>query len=98
MNLNELKQKLQPQLHEFTIQNFKIFIHRPSGRDFAKCDTVTSTLVLCVKDENGDPIFADEDIEGRINVNSIDYKYQSEIYGAIVNLVTADKVDEIEKK
>lgn len=98
MNLNELKQKLQPQLHEFVIEGFKIYIHRPSGRDFAKCDTVTSTLVLCVKDKNGDPIFADEDIDGRININSIDYVFQNKIYEAIVGLVTVDKTDEIEKK
>lgn len=99
MNLNELKKKLQPVLKQFVIEGFTIYIHRPNGRDIALCTDVANTLVLCVKDENRDPIFSLEDIEGRINVNSIDYIFQTKIYEAIINLVSdASQVDEIEKK
>jgi hypothetical protein len=37
-------------------------------------------------------------VEGRINVNSIDFKMANKIYMGIMDLVSADKVDEIEKK
>ncbi|HEJ0245396.1 TPA: hypothetical protein SLO98_005050, partial [Klebsiella pneumoniae] len=51
------------------------------------------------KDENGDPIFSGEDIDGRINVNSIDYVMQGKIYQAIIQLVSdSNPVDEVEKK
>ncbi|CSQ01243.1 Uncharacterised protein [Shigella sonnei] len=44
-------------------------------------------------------IFAEEDIDGRINVNSIDFVIQNEIYSAIIALInTAKPVDEVEKK
>ncbi|MDA6170797.1 hypothetical protein OSK39_22445 [Escherichia coli] len=60
---------------------------------------VAQTLILCAKDENGDPIFSDEDIDGRINVNSIDFVIQNEIYAAIIKLVNdSNPTDEVEKK
>lgn len=99
MNLEKLKQKLKPQLHEFEIEGEKIFIHRPAGKDFQQCTDMANTLILCVKDENGDPIFANEDIDGRINVNIIDFTNQGKIFAAIMKLTeVADPVDEIEKK
>lgn len=99
MNLMELKKKLQPELKPFEFEGFMLYIHRPNGRDFAKCIDVANTLILCVKDENGDPIFSDEDIDGRINVNSIDYVMQGKIYQAIIQLVSdSNPVDEVEKK
>lgn len=99
MNLNELKKKLQPKLHTFDIEDTTIYIHRPTGRDFEHCTDIKNTLILCVKDENGDPIFSGEDIDGRINVNAIDFVMQNEIYAAIIALVSnSNTVDEIEKK
>lgn len=99
MNLMELKKILQPELKPFEIEGFTLYIHRPSGRDFASCTDVANTLILCVKDENGDPIFSGEDIDGRINVNSIDYVMQGKIYQAIIQLVSdSNPVDEVEKK
>ncbi|EAY3776714.1 hypothetical protein H2359_004698 [Salmonella enterica] len=99
MNIQNLKNKLKPKLYEHKLEGETVYIHRPSARDFSKCDNVENTLIYCVKDENGDPIFASEDIDGRINVSSIDFQYQNELYGAILKLVTEmDKVDEVEKK
>ncbi|WP_318389588.1 hypothetical protein [Enterobacter sp.] len=99
MNLNELKKKLQPELQPHVVMGETIFIHRPNGRDFAQCNDVANTLILCVKDENGDPIFSCEDIDGRINVGSIDFVIQNEIYTAIVGLIAeSNPADEIEKK
>lgn len=99
MNLNELMKKLQPERKPFVVMGETIFIHRPNGRDFAQCTDVANTLILCVKDENGDPIFSSEDIDGRINVGSIDFVIQNEIYTAIVGLIAASNpADEIEKK
>ncbi|EFH8976934.1 hypothetical protein K7223_004899 [Escherichia coli] len=99
MNLQALQKKLQPELHPFVIAGETIHIHRPNGRDFAECTDVSKSLILCVKDENGDPIFSNEDIDGRINVNSIDYVIQNQIYTAIIKLISdANPMDEIEKK
>ena len=98
MNLNELKKKLQPKLHKFEIEGTELYIHRPSGRDMPQCTDIPSTLILCVKDENSDPVFSDKDEEGRINVDSIDCTFQVKIYEAIIALLEVDKTDEIEKK
>ncbi|HAO1978108.1 TPA: hypothetical protein IHJ63_000599 [Escherichia coli] len=99
MNLNQLMKKLQPVLQPYEVEGETIYIHRPNGRDFAKCTDVAQTLILCAKDENGDPIFSDEDIDGRINVNSIDFVIQNEIYAAIIKLVNdSNPTDEVEKK
>lgn len=99
MNLQALLKKLQPELHPYEIEGETIYIHRPNGRDFQKCTDISSTLILCVKDENGDPIFADEDIDGRINVQSVDYILQNKIYAAILQLIQdSNPTDEVEKK
>ncbi|MDF2784216.1 MAG: hypothetical protein K0S95_751 [Pantoea eucrina] len=99
MNLDSLKKKLQPKLHAFEIEGEKIYIHRPTASDINKCTDVASTLVLCTKDENGDPIFSTEDIEGRINVSIIDASISNSIYTAINKLFESEnQVDEIEKK
>ncbi len=99
MNLEKLKQKLKPALVPFKILDETIYIHRPAASDLLKCDSVANTLLYCVKDENGDPIFSVEDIEGRINVGSIDFLYQKKIYDAISKQAEdADSITEIEKK
>lgn len=99
MNLESLKKKLQPKHHEFRIDDETIYIHRPTANDFGKCIDLASTLVVCVKDENGDPIFSTEDIDGRINVNMMDSIQLNKIHTAIMNLFTTEEsVDEIEKK
>ncbi|GEM_PF-852597 len=99
MNLENLKKKLQPQLHKFEIEGETLYIHRPMSMDIAKCVDRDSTLIVCVKDENNDPIFSTEDIEGRINLSILDSSHLDTIYIAIMNLYkTSDVVDEIEKK
>jgi hypothetical protein len=65
MNIEQLKQKLKPALHTFEIETgITVQIHRPTQRDLPECKSLESTLVLCVKDENGDPVFSTEDVEG----------------------------------
>lgn len=99
MNLESLKQKLKPQLEKFDLVGEVVYIHRPSAVDLLKCETMASTLVYCVKDENGDPIFSETDVEGRINVGAIDFMHQKVLFEAIQKLTqSADVVDEIEKK
>ena len=99
MNLENLKKKLQPKHVPFEIEGEKIYIHRPNINDISKCKDVPSTLVYCVKDENGDPIFAIEDIEGRINVNMMDSTILNKINEAILKLFNdADPIEEVEKK
>nr|WP_287855300.1 hypothetical protein [Klebsiella sp.] len=99
MNLENLKSKLKPQLEKFELVGEVVYIQRPSASDLPKCDTIASTLIYCVKDENGDPIFADTDIDGRINVGSIDFIHQKTLFDAIQKIAeVSDVVDEIEKK
>jgi hypothetical protein len=99
VNLEKLKQKLQPKRHEYKIDDAVIYIHRPTANDMDKCKTMADTLVLCVKDENGDPIFSTTDIDGRININSCDVLIGNSIYAAILKLFESENpVDEIEKK
>lgn len=99
MNLDALKKKLQPKLHPLDIEGEKVYIHRPTAHDISKCTTVVDTLVLCVKDENGDPIFSIEDIDGRINVNMMDSIHLNYIHDEIMKLFKeADVTDEFEKK
>lgn len=99
MNLENLKKKLKPQLEKFELVGEVLYIQRPSASDLPNCNTIASTLIYCVKDENGDPIFADTDIDGRINVGSIDFIHQKTLFDAIQKLAEAsDVVDEIEKK
>lgn len=54
MNIENLKTKLKPKLYEHKLEGETVYIHRPSARDFSKCDNVENTLIYCVKDENGD--------------------------------------------
>lgn len=100
MNLESLKKKLQPKRHEYKIDDDTIiFIHRPTAMDMEKCKTMANTLVLCTKDENNDPIFSDQDIDGRVNINACDIVIGNAIYAAILKLFeTENSVDEIEKK
>jgi len=99
MNLQILKSKLQPKLHPMDIEGETIYIHRPTALDIPKCVDVSSTLIVCVKDENGDPIFSMEDIDGRINVNMMDSIHLNRIHDEIMKLFKkADVTDELEKK
>lgn len=99
MNLENLKKKLQPKHVPFEIEGETIYIHRPNIADVNKCTDMQNTLVYCVKDENGDPIFSLEDIEGRINVNMMDGAILGKINLAILDLFKeTDPIDEIEKK
>ncbi|MGR5944905.1 hypothetical protein [Enterobacter sp. C4G1] len=99
MNLQNLKSKLQPKPHPMDIEGETIYIHRPTALDIQKCTDLASTLILCVKDENGDPIFSNEDIDGRINVNMMDSIPLNRIHDEIIKLFKeADVTDELEKK
>lgn len=97
--LDKIKNAMKPKLHEVEINGVTFWIHRPTIKDYSLCDTLEKSIVLCVKDENGDPIFATEDIEGRVNVTQIDVKFANELYGKVLDLiVTEDVANEIEKK
>lgn len=99
MNLENLKKKLKPKLVPFEIEDETIYIHRPTLNDINSCNTIPKTVLHCVKDENGDPIFSLEDIEGRININVMDSTLINKIYTAISVLFTeSDPIDEVEKK
>ncbi|AXU95897.1 hypothetical protein CI789_12015 [Erwinia persicina] len=99
MNLEEIKNKLKPKLHPLDIEGVTLYIHRPTARDFEAClQSNEAIILLCVKDENNDPIFSNEDIEGRINIQSIDNVFVTTIVTEVVKLFTDDNADEIEKK
>lgn len=99
MNLEEIKNKLKPKLHPLEIEGITLYVHRPTARDFEAClNSNESIILLCVKDENGDPIFSNEDIEGRINLQSIDNVFVTTIVSEVIKLFSTNAVDEIEKK
>ncbi|MEQ0737194.1 hypothetical protein [Enterobacter asburiae] len=99
MNLQALQKKLQPKHQPLDIEGETIFIHRPTANDISKCVDVASTIILCVKDENGDPIFSNEDIDGRINVNMMDSIHLNRIHDEIIKLFKGSDIqDELEKK
>lgn len=96
--IDRIKKALKPELHEVVINDIKFWVHRPSIQDLVKCDSIENTLMLCVKDENGDPIFAKEDIEGRVNVSQLDYVFGQKLYQEVVKLTGTETVEQIEKK
>lgn len=99
MNIEEIKNKLKPKLNPVEIEGVTLFVHRPTARDYAECLKSNEAIVLlCVKDENGDPVFSNEDIEGRINLNSIDNVFVNTLVSEVIKLFAFDAVDEIEKK
>lgn len=96
--LDKIKNALKPQLHEVELHGISFWVHRPTMKDFASCDTLENTLVLCVKDENGDPIFSKEYIDGRVDVTQLDFTYANELYREVTKLLDIDSTDAIEKK
>ena len=97
--LDKIKNAMRPQLREVVVNDVPFWIHRPSIQDFDKCNSLANTLINCVKDENGDPIFSDSDIEGRVNVSSMDFKFAQELYMEVAKLLeVSNSVDEVEKK
>ncbi|HIE9727045.1 TPA: hypothetical protein ACXRYW_005340 [Klebsiella variicola subsp. variicola] len=95
--IEKIKKAMKPELHKFNlVDDVDVYIHRPTISDAPKCDTLSNTLILCVKDENGDPIFSDSDIEGRINVNTIDSTMAGKIFNAIMKILNVP--EDIEKK
>lgn len=99
MNLEEIKNKLKPKLHPVEIEGLTLFVHRPTARDYEECVKSNESIVLlCVKDENGDPIFSNQDIDGRINLHSIDNVFVTTLVAEVIKLFALDTVDEIEKK
>ncbi|HAT5009553.1 TPA: hypothetical protein I9774_000405 [Serratia marcescens] len=101
MNLQDLQKLLKPKLHKIDFHGMELYIHRPSSADFDKCTDAKMTLIHCVKDENGDPIFTDGEIQGRIDVNSIDAMYVGELNQKVIELWTSEassQVEDLEKK
>ncbi|EFD1058386.1 hypothetical protein FEL34_22420 [Escherichia coli] len=100
MNLQDALKKLSPKKHSFIIEEVELFIHRARSKDIEALNKPLEAIMVCTCDENGDPIFSTEDIEGRINLNALDSEYVSKIYMAIIDLYkdTSDIQDEIEKK
>lgn len=100
MNLQDILKKLSPKKHTFNIEGAEFFIHRARSKDIEALNKPLEAIMVCTCDENGDPIFSTEDIEGRINLNALDSEYVSKIYLAIIELYKdqSDIQDEIEKK
>lgn len=97
--LDKIKNAMRPQLREVVVNDVPFWIHRPSIQDFDKCNSLANTLILCVKDENGDPIFSDSDIEGRVNVNTLDFKFAQELNQEVFKLLKdSNDTDDVEKK
>jgi hypothetical protein len=99
MNLQELMKALKPVLKTVTLSNGVVLnIHRPKLSDFEKCDTPKSTLILCVADSEGNPVFSDDDT--LVNINNVDTMLVNEIYTEVLGLWSANdkSEDDIEKK
>jgi len=96
--LDKIKNAMRPVLNEVQVNGVTFWVHRPTMQDLEKCNNLQNTLTLCVKDENGDPIFSTEDIDGRINVNTLDFQFATDLYVKVVNLTKGDNLDEVEKK
>ena len=99
MNLQDVLNKLSPKKHAFEINGVSFFIHRARTKDIELLSKPIECLTVCTCDENGDPIFSTEDIDGRVNLNALDSEFVSKTYLAIMELYKeADVVDEVEKK
>ncbi len=99
MNINDLKKLLKPKLHKIEFHGMELYIHRPSSTDFEKCIDAKATLIYCVKDENGDAIFSNGEIANRVDVNSIDALFVSELNQKVIGLWTeSNPMEETEKK
>lgn len=98
MNLQELMKALKPVLKQVTLSNGAVLnIHRPKLSDFEKCVTPKSTLILCVADSEGKPVFSDDDT--LVNINDVDTMLVNEIYTEVLGLWSGDvSEDDIEKK
>lgn len=96
--IDKIKNSMRPKLNEVLINEIPFWVHRPTMQDLANCTSLQSTIILCVKDENGDPIFSDTDIDGRVNVTTMDFQFAQDLYKEVLKLTNTDSVDEIEKK
>lgn len=95
--IEKIKKAMKPELHKFEITDgVEVYIHRPSISDAEKCTTLQQTLIICVKDDNGDQIFSDKDIDGRVDVNTIDSTIAGKLFNAIMELTKVP--EDIEKK
>ena len=96
MNLEQLKKALLPKMHKIDFRGNDLYIHRPTIKDTPSC-----TLIKCVKNEKGEPVFTDdENVQDLILVNDIDKVYAEELFTKIVNLMddNKDEVENVEKK
>ncbi|WP_413502229.1 hypothetical protein [Serratia proteamaculans] len=101
MNIDQLLKALKPKLHEVEFHGQKLYIKRPTMSNVEQClATAKQTLIHCVTDENGDPVFSDDEITGRVDVNVIDAVIANELFQLVVNLMTekSNEVEELEKK
>ncbi|EKY3883958.1 hypothetical protein RCI39_001052 [Enterobacter hormaechei] len=99
MNLQDVLNKLSPKKHPFEINGVSFFIHRARTKDIELLNQPIECVTVCTCDENGDPIFSTEDIDGRVNLKVLDSEFVSKTYLAIMELYKdVDVADEIEKK
>lgn len=102
MNLIEqLKAKLAPSLSEVTLKNgVTLFVRKPSLSEFDKCNSTKETLVFCVCDETGYTVFADGEVDGKVDINTIDAAIAAELFDHCLALWKTgdDVVEEVEKK
>lgn len=96
--LDKIKNAMRPKLHEVEVNGVNFWVHRPSVQDFEKCNTMQNTIILCVKDENGDPIFSDTDIDGRVNASTMDFQFAQDLYIEVAKLLSSTSTDDLEKK
>lgn len=101
MNLEQLKKALLPKMHKIDFLGNDLYIHRPTIKDTPTCISIEATLIKCVKNEKGEPVFTDdENAQDLILVNDIDKVYAEELFTKIVNLMddNKDEVENVEKK
>ncbi|MFK3751412.1 hypothetical protein [Escherichia coli] len=73
MNLEQLKKALLPKMHKIDFLGNDLYIHRPTIKDTPSCTSIEATLIKCVKNEKGEPVFTDdENVQDLILVNDID--------------------------
>ena len=100
MNMEAIRKALKPKLHKIDINGIELYIHRPTIKDAPECDTVTNVILLCVKDENGNPVFTDDSTEtSLVHIDELDQILIQEIYIKVLGLVSLeDSIEDIEKK
>ncbi|MEG3135663.1 hypothetical protein SC206_19070 [Rouxiella sp. T17] len=72
---------------------FTVYIKLPTVRDYAKCNSSSSTILHCIVDEEGKPIFKDEE-----QVEQVDFKYHTLMSNEINKILLEQIGSDTEKK